>query len=189
LRLPGPRASSVNPNFNADKEIIMKHAILVFAILVSGCVSTYRQQTVSAASTTLTPGSSVLIAVPQDATYGSERYPGSGNTVAAAVRSAFARYASKTDLAQNCDRMECMATASGYDYYVVPEILHWEDRATEWSGKRDKVELKVTVFDAQQSVVASQIIQGKSKWVTLGGDRPQDLLPEPLTAYVQSLYR
>jgi Domain of unknown function (DUF4823) len=36
--------------------------------------------------------------------------------------------------------------------------------------------------------VASTLISGQSKWATFGGDHPQDLLPEPLNSYVESLY-
>jgi len=80
-------------------------------------------------------------------------------------------------------------TAAAVDYFVVPEILHWEDRNTEWSGKKDVIEIKITVVDAASgSALASSVISGKSKWATFGGDHPQDLLPKPLQAYVDSLY-
>jgi hypothetical protein len=71
----------------------------------------------------------------------------------------------------------------------VPEILHWEDRATEWSGIPDRVEVKLLVLEAQgNKEIASIVISGKSKWATFGGDHPQDLLPEPIKQYVESLY-
>lgn len=70
--------------------------------------------------------------------------------------------------------------AQPYGYYVIPEILHWEDRATEWSGIPDRLEVKLSIFDGNKKELASTIITGKSKWATLGGDHPQDLLPEPL---------
>ena len=71
----------------------------------------------------------------------------------------------------------------------MPEILHWEDRNTEWSGIKDKIEIKLVVYDAATgNELASTIIAGKIKWATFGGDHPQDLLPEPLKRYVESLY-
>ena len=80
-------------------------------------------------------------------------------------------------------------TAGPFDYYVIPEILHWEDRATEWSGLPDKIEVKIIVYDGGTgNEVASTLISGQSKWATFGGDHPQDLLPEPLNNYVESLY-
>lgn len=68
-------------------------------------------------------------------------------------------------------------------------ILHWEDRATEWSGKKDKIEIKLSIYGAEgNQEIAGTIIGGKSKWATFGGDHPQDLLPEPIQAYVDTLY-
>jgi Domain of unknown function (DUF4823) len=76
-----------------------------------------------------------------------------------------------------------------FDYYVVSEILHWEDHATEWSGLPDKIEVKIMVYDGGTGKeLASTLIAGESKWATFGGDHPQDLLPEPLNSYVESLY-
>ena len=91
----------------------------------------------------------------------------------------------------DCRELLCLKKdqSVSYDYYVIPEILYWEDRATEWSGIPDKIEVKVSVYDGQSAKeLASTIILGKSKWATFGGDHPQDLLPDPLNKYVESLY-
>ena len=62
-------------------------------------------------------------------------------------------------------------------------------RATEWSGIPDKIEVKIIVYDGGTGKeVGSTLISGRSKWATFGGDHPQDLLPEPLNSYVESLY-
>ena len=80
-------------------------------------------------------------------------------------------------------------SAAQYRYYVAPEILHWEDRATEWSGRPDRIEVQISIYDVNmQTEIASSVITGKSAWATFGGDHPQDLLPEPTNAYVASLY-
>ena len=158
--------------------------------LLAGCVSTYKQETVASPQSKLSVGGSVLIATPHDSAYGDESYPGSGAATASAVQAAFAHYTSTTETSGSCADIDCLRSAQkAYDVYVVPQILHWEDRATEWSGKKDKIEIKITVFSADGTVLASNIISGKSKWATFGGDHPQDLLPEPLGKYVQSLYQ
>lgn len=156
---------------------------------VSGCASTYKQETIAAAQTKLATGGTALVATPPDSAYGDENNPGSGAATASAVRAAFSRYTSTTEISTNCNDFACLNNNSKhYDYYVVPQILHWEDRATEWSGRKDKVEIKVTIYSPAGAVLASNIISGKSKWATFGGDHPQDLLPEPLNTYVQSLF-
>lgn len=164
--------------------------IVLSFMLMAGCVSTYRQETITSVQKKLSVGGSVIVATPADSAYGDEKYPGSGASTASAVQAAFARYTSAADISSSCTNIDCLRSNSKtYDIYVVPQILHWEDRATEWSGKKDKIEVKITVYSAEGAVLASNIISGKSKWATFGGDHPQDLLPEPLANYVQSLYQ
>ena len=157
---------------------------------LSACASTYTRQTVTAATSTLVTTGSVLVAVPHDGSYGGDSYTGSGSATADAVRSAFSRYSNNVQVASGCSELDCLQSSSGhYEYYVVPQILHWEDRATEWSGKKDKIEIKISVYSTGTAPIASQVINGKSKWATFGGDHPQDLLPKPINEYVTSLYR
>ncbi len=81
------------------------------------------------------------------------------------------------------------ARANKQKYLMYPSILHWEDRATEWSSIPDKVEVKVELVDVPSgSTITSAVIKGKSGLATLGGDHPQDLLPEPAEEFVSSLY-
>ena len=77
-----------------------------------------------------------------------------------------------------------------FKYLVYPTILHWEDRATEWSGRSDKVEIKVVVVDVLTgNTITGSIIKGSSGLATFGGDHPQDLLPGPVNQFVSTLYK
>lgn len=169
--------------------------ILAFAAatLLAACASTYKQEVVSAPVAKLERGKTVLVATPRNGAYEKKEYPLSGRQTAAAVQAAFSRFTDKVAVSPDCSDLTCLqrsaAAGQSYDYFVVPAILHWEDRATEWSGIPDRVEVKLIVSDARSSnELASIVISGKSKWATFGGDHPQDLLPEPLNLYVQSLY-
>jgi hypothetical protein len=175
-----------------EGESHMRHlwALSVLALL-AGCASTYRQEVVTAAQARLERGKPVLIATPKNGAYNRTEYPQSGRQTAAAVHTAFARYADGAAISTRCKDLECLQAEGGtrYAYLVVPEILHWEDRATEWSGIPDRMEVKITVWDVQRNaVVSSGVLSGKSKWATLGGDHPQDLLPEPVNGFVATLY-
>jgi len=76
-----------------------------------------------------------------------------------------------------------------YEYLVFSTILEWEDRATEWSMIPDKVSVKIVVFNVKtEERLSSTIVKGKSGWATFGGDHPQDLLPEPIEQYTDSLF-
>lgn len=165
--------------------------IVLAVIVISGCTATYTRTEVAQPSAKLQRGKSVAIATPANGSYEGKVYTDSGNQAALAVRAAFAKFASETTVIADCTTLACLKdkAAPGTDYLVVPEILHWEDRATEWSGIKDKLEIKISIYDSQcGSALASEVLSGKSKWATFGGDHPQDLLPGPIDGYVATLY-
>jgi len=161
------------------------------AVALSGCASTYKQEVVTPQKAKLERGKAVLVATPKNGAYEDKGYQGSGRQTAAAVQAAFARFSNRVVVSARCADLPCLQSESAglYAYLIVPEILHWEDRATEWSGIPDRIEVKLVVSDAQSGIeVSSIVVSGKSKWATFGGDHPQDLLPEPVREYVESLY-
>jgi hypothetical protein len=160
-------------------------------VMLSGCAATYRQNTLAAPTAKLVREKSVVIATPANGFYEATQYTSSGQMTAGAIRASFAPFTDAVTVHPSCQGLVCLRQdqSISYGYYVVPEILHWEDRATEWSGKPDRIEIKMTIYDgASAAKLASTIIVGKSKWATFGGDHPQDLLPAPLNKYIQSLY-
>jgi hypothetical protein len=166
-------------------------AMLVAAMVLGGCAATYHQDTVTAPTAQVQRGRAVVVATPTNGSYERREYFGSGRQTAVAIQAAFARFGDAV-VSSRCADLACLQAEadSGVSYLVVPQILHWEDRNTEWSGKPDRIEIKIIVVDAQsRKTLASVVISGKSKWATFGGDRPQDLLPEPVGQFVQSLYR
>lgn len=71
-----------------------------------------------------------------------------------------------------------VAGAADADFLVYPQIVHWSDRATEWSGIPDRITLDLTIYDiATGDVLNRQEIRASSRWATFGGDHPQELLP------------
>ncbi len=165
--------------------------LVIFATMISGCAATYKQDTLAEPIAKLVRGKSVVISTPSNGFYERKEYADSGRMTALAARAAFARFSNSTSVVPDCKDLMCLKKDSSatYDYYVIPEILHWEDRATEWSGIPDRIEVKISIYGGQDvKELASTIISGKSRWATFGGDHPQDLLPEPLNKYVESLY-
>ncbi|ASV55276.1 hypothetical protein LJPFL01_1913 [Lelliottia jeotgali] len=160
-------------------------------LLLTGCSAKYNNVSVTKNTEQLARNKPVSIATPVDGIYETTTYRGSGSTTAQTTKAAFERYSNEVLAVPECSGLECLKDKGKLNegYYVVPQILHWEDRATEWSGIPDKMEVKITVYDAKtSSVISSTILSGKSKWATFGGDHPQDLLPEPINNYVSSLY-
>ena len=166
---------------------------VLFAAIVflSGCSATYQQQVVKRPQSPLERGKGIFVSTPKNGWYGKTEYQNSGKMTANAVKAAFSRFSNNVFVSEQCLGLECLKLipTERYEYYIEPEILHWEDRATEWSGLPDKIEIKISVYDARLGTeLASSILTARSKWATFGGDHPQDLLPEPLNQYIESLY-
>ena len=165
--------------------------VIIIAAVISGCASTYKQTKLTEPARKLLKEISVVIATPVNGSYETREYSTSGEMTALAVQTAFARFTNTITVVSDCKELGCLKKNSSATagYYVIPEILHWEDRATEWSGIPDKIEVKLSIYDGQNwKEIASTIISGKSKWATFGGDHPQNLLQDPINKYVESLY-
>ncbi|WP_028112334.1 DUF4823 domain-containing protein [Ferrimonas kyonanensis] len=167
-------------------------ALFLGSTLLFGCSSTYQHTPISVFEGVLDPQLAVLISVPKDGWYDTQNYRNSGRMTANAVRAAFMKHASKVTVTDRCKGESCLSLegVGEYGYYVKPQILHWEERATEWSGLPDRIEIKLTIYDMKTAKpISSNVYTGKSKWLTFGGDHPQDLLPGPTNSYVTSLYQ
>ena len=166
--------------------------VTVVALLLFGCADSHEIAPVTSAPQKLSAAGIAYIARPEDGRYAHRHYSESGRMTAQIVASAFAKHIERTATASRVEtREEALASAKklGATYLVLPQILHWEDRATEWSAIPDKVEVKLTVISAAANQsLASAVISGKSGLWTLGGDHPQDLLPLPIEEFVKTLF-
>ena len=169
----------------------MKRAyILVFcSILFAGCASTYKSHEAKAPQKKLDRSYAVIVHTPADGSFNGQRYAGSGSMTAVALKNEFSKYSANVSLVQPGLSRNSYMGKPGL-YYIQPEILHWEERATEWSGKPDRIRVKIDIFTPlTMTHEASVILEGKSKWLTLGGDHPQELLPKPIETYLNTLYK
>lgn len=174
------------------RSFALKYLLLTVFLSITGCTASYQQSHVKEVVDKLDPDRGVYIFTPEDGSYMDREYRSSGKMTANAIRSAFIKHASRVVITYLCSNVECAVgiDPSEFGYFIEPSILHWEDRATEWSGKSDKLEIQLAIYDiATGDELASASLTGKSKWVTFGGDHPQDLLQEPIDRYVDSLYK
>ncbi|WP_417760668.1 DUF4823 domain-containing protein [Shewanella sp.] len=178
-----------------DNSKLMK-AILAVTLGVSllvGCADSINiTQNMAAKKTVIPESTTVYIALPRDGSYGNTNYSGSGKTVASIIRAAFLKHLVDVDVGRDYQSYKQALASSAsqpVDLLVYPSILHWEDRATEWSGIPDKASIKIVIYSlSDESVISSVTIDGTSGLATFGGDHPQDLLPEPVGTYVDSLF-
>ena len=171
----------------------LRHIAILTTFLIASCADTHKViRTGASPDHRLNATSTIYIAVPPDGVYGANTYHGSGQNTAQIIHSAFAKRSRSTKVAripQSYEEARDAALSENWEYFVYPAILHWEDRATEWSAIPDKVEVKIEVVETRTDrSVASAVINGSSGLATFGGDHPQDLLPEPIEEFVSSLY-
>lgn len=161
-------------------------------ILLSACADSHQLMRNDGNLAKLDPKKSVYVSIPNDGQYGQITYHGSGQNTSQIIVLAFSHHAQIVESGHERqsykDAMESARNADA-SYLVLPTILEWEDRATEWSAIPDKASIKIAIVDTKnESTIDSVIIKGKSGLATFGGDHPQDLLPKPVTEYVDSLY-
>ena len=173
-------------------KLLLGLATLLISVGCSASHTLKRADTIPSAPN-LDPNRSMFVNLPADGTYSDKSYAGSGQSTATTIVTAFSRHlehvdASATTMSQ--DEGLQHAVAQGFTYFANPSILHWEDRATEWSGKPDRITFRVDLLEAAtQTLLDSVTIQGTSKWATFGGDHPEDLLAKPLFDYAASLFQ
>jgi hypothetical protein len=168
---------------------------MALMLAMTACKNTYKQAVVETQPMRepLTARSRVYIAMPEDALDKKEPVPASGKRTALAFQEAFQRHTRNVITAKTPETREAaLARARELmcDYLVFPVILEWKDRPTEWTGVRDRLALKVDLIAAESGeTIRSSPISAISRWMTDGGDAPQDLLAEPVDKFVRGLFR
>lgn len=183
--------------FDALQEELMKR-IFVFVVnlvLFTSCTSTYNIKEITNYSenekTTVCSESKFLVTVPEDAFYGSINYPNSGKMAAYAIRDALSKHTASIHVDSKYQAFQDIPNEAltPYDYIIVPRINKWIDYATEWSGKRDVLEIQIEIYNtSSEKRIHSVLIYGKSRLLSFGGDHPQDLLYKPVSEYIDSLF-
>lgn len=160
--------------------------------LLVGCADSHTWTPQQNGSARIAANDRILITTPLDGEYGTHVYNGSGRNTAKIIYNATnakSRMVRIGGVSENFEDAVTQAQRSDQDILIFPTILHWEDRATEWSMIPDKVEVKVDVVDVRTGgIISSGVIKGSSGLATLGGDHPQDLLPGPVAEFVSSLF-
>lgn len=172
----------------------MKTAWIFGIGLGLGCVHSYQMDSGGspAPSATLSPGVAIYVAAAADGGFGGRLYPGSGATTTREVTTALSAHTSRVRAAPSvASRQANLAAArqTAADYLLEPAIFHWEERATEWSGRPDRIGLRLDLIEVSSGRrIDSTVIAGKSRALSFGGDQPQHLLPVPLASYFSLLF-
>ncbi|MCI6438660.1 DUF4823 domain-containing protein [Fibrobacter sp.] len=71
---------------------------------------------------------------------------------------------------------------------IIPQILHWEDRATGWSFVPDRIEVRFDIYNNQRQLIDSYLINGRSAYIVWVSKQPNSLLPKPIRAMLKELF-
>jgi hypothetical protein len=179
---------------------IRRGLLLMFTCSVvaglAACTSSYKQREtggLDASSVRLDASKNVFVSVPPDGQYGSRTYPGTGRTVAQKTAAAFSRYVRRVEVgggpASSRDELLAAARNAGAGYLVIPNITHWEQRATEWSGIPSRVSMSLTVIDTHTGAeVRSALLESRSAVVTMIRPNPDNLAQEMIDQQVSAFY-
>jgi hypothetical protein len=170
----------------------MLTSIFCFLLPLTGCANKYRVDLIEKPISNISATSHFYIMLPEDGRFEQIVYVGSGQLASSAVRNVLQRNGVKSTQASSIQTLiqaTAEAASVGSDYVFQPIILHWEDRATEWSGRPDRITMKYIIVDLRSSEkIASMVVSASSKWATLGGDHPQDLLSKTVQDFINNVF-
>ena len=64
-------------------------------------------------------------------------------------------------------------------FLIKPSVLHWEDRATNWSALPDIIKIELTLLNSENHAVINTILfNASSSWWTFVNNPPEDMLDE-----------
>jgi hypothetical protein len=163
---------------------------------LAACTASYKQREtggLEASSVRLDASKNVFVSVSPDGQYGSKVYPGTGRTVAQKTAAAFSRYVRRVEVGgrpvSSRDELLAAARNAGAGYLVIPNVTHWEQRATEWSGIPSRVSMSLTVIDTQTGAeVRSALLESRSAVMTMIRPNPDNLAQEMIDQQVSAFY-
>ena len=132
----------------------------------------------------------VLIVTPEPGRYATVEYPTSGIEVASALAQELKQYSPQISTIPTPVTIENITDGDlqKFDYIFIPQILHWEDRATGWSMKPDRIKIRFDIFNNQRQLVNSYLITGRSAYIVWISKTPDSLLRKPIRDMLKKFF-
>ncbi len=168
-------------------------APLICVTLLVGCVSVPVATIEKTVSSIAVPTKEKLcLSVPKDGEFEGRPYRNSGAKVAEKIKISIDQKYSilLLDKASKDNFSKCVQR--GGNYIIVPEILAYENRATGWSGRLDKIKVRVDLIKIDSSKKSSFTYYAESNLVASaflewGNAPPYELLGSEFQKKVQDL--
>ena len=141
-------------------KVIRVSIIGIFLLVSMGC-ATSRTNTQIPLKSEIDKTKVIYVMQAKDGAYGGTAYKGSGLDVSKIILRTLRKVQPLAQLVEETNESDAakMAKEKGASYLIVPDLLHWEDRATAWSGYRDKVKIELRLLSLDPiEVISSQSI-------------------------------
>lgn len=172
--------------------IFMIQRILLVALLFlcASCTASYKYRVDNPSSKALRSNKRIAITTSEDGSYGEKIYHGTGKTLSYEIREELRNYSNRITIFRDKENLDDFDDdeLESFDYIVVPEILHWEDRSTEWSGIPDRISFSIEIYDSQGRLLKSANLQGKSRSMSMTSTDPEKLIKKPLSDFLRSCF-
>jgi hypothetical protein len=165
-----------------NKRYGLSFLVVFLLLLLNACAYTqysFSPNNVQKDRPSLSDAFCVLLA--SDGAYGSIIYSGSGRTVSNRIIYAVRQKHPLTQFIETTDEDQAIQQCSskGANYLISPQILHWEDRATQWSGMRDHVKIEIRLIKVNpKTFIRSAFFEARNNWLTFVNADPSELLGE-----------
>lgn len=172
------------------KRWILIALALALSLIATGCTASYQGVYMKQTPNYVYYPARFLLVTPVNGMYGDIIYPTSGNDVIQALIRELQRYTNAISTIPVPVTIEQIypQDLERTDYVVIPQILHWEDRATGWSFRPDRIEVRFDIFDNQRHLIDSYNIRGRSAYIVWFSRQPNSLLPRPIRNMLQDLF-
>ena len=163
---------------------------IALAFITTGCTASYERSFVNMRSSHNYAPARFLLVTPPNGRFETIEYPTSGHEVVAALSKELQRYtnAIKTIMTPVSIDQILDQDIQSVDYIIIPEILHWEDRATGWSMRPDRIEVRFDIYNNQRELIDSYQIKGRSAYIVWISRQPNSLLPKPIRQMLTELF-
>ena len=182
-------------NEQGKEHIMNRYRLLVIGFLLlvlNGCFAT--REIVPGMQTpgesVVTKADTVVIMLPNDGTYRGTVYAGSGKVVATKIKRATFGKVQTSEIVETTNPKDALAYCKDKSirFLIQPSILHWEDRATNWSGMRDFIKIEVLLVNTRDTSTLNSIMyNASSSWWTFVNTPPEDMLDESFDKAIHRL--
>ena len=155
-----------------------KKLILVFFLFFcAGCAEYMRVSHGTTAEDADFSGQSIGILFPNEGSYRNVVSNGSGKILVAKIKDYLIKRRAVVTVIDEIEGAFENCHEKGAEYLVVPYIMQWEDREFNLSGHRDRVEIKLEMYETGTAKRQSYVVfRSINPWWTFAGKKTEDLL-------------